>query len=99
MEEFVLGNVQHPILCAGKLLRRGWSLQRSDDGLELRHDEKGIEVPVNTERNSLQLEARTCVVSEATLTSSPTTTSMTARVMALTGYLSKCVQDLELAPG
>ena len=101
MEEFVLGNVQHPILCAGKLLRRGWSLQRSDDGLELRHDEKGIEVPVNTERNSLQLEARICVVSEATLTSSPTisTTSPTARVLALTGYLSKYVQDLELAPG
>ena len=101
VEEFVLGNVQHPILCAGKLLRRGWSLQRSDDGLELRHDEKGIEVPVNTERNSLQLEARICVVSEAISTSSPTTstTSPTARVLALTGYLSKYVQDLELAPG
>ena len=26
VEEFVLGNVQHPILRAGKLLKRGWSL-------------------------------------------------------------------------
>ena len=29
LEDFVLGNVQHPILCAGKLLRRGWSLAES----------------------------------------------------------------------
>ena len=56
---------------------------------------------MNTERNSLQLEARICVVSEAMSTSSPmtSTTSPTARVLALTGYLSKYVQDLELAPG
>ena len=25
VEELVLGNVQRPILCAAKLLRRGWS--------------------------------------------------------------------------
>ena len=36
VEEFVLGNVQHPILCAGKLLRRGWSLGNVDGSLHLR---------------------------------------------------------------
>ena len=36
VEEFVLGNDQHPILCAGKLLRRGWSLGNVDGSLRLR---------------------------------------------------------------
>lgn len=35
VEEFVLGNVQHPILCAGSLLRKGWSLSNVDGSLHL----------------------------------------------------------------
>ena len=102
LEDFVLGNVQHPILCAGKLLRRGWSLQKTDGGpLELRHEEKGIEVPVNTERNSLQLAARIFTVTGVSTTTSPmrSTSNPTARIFALTGFVSKYVQELEMAPG
>ena len=91
LEDFVLGNVQHPMLCAGKLLRRGWSLQKADGGpLELRHEEKGIEVPVNTERNSLQLAARIFTVTGVSTTTSPMrpTPSPTARIFALTGFVN-----------
>ena len=85
----------------GKLLRRGWSLQKADGGpLELRHEEKGIEVPVNTERNSLQLAARIFTVTGISTTTSPMrSTSPTARIFALTGFVSKYVQELEMAPG
>ena len=27
VEEFVLGNVKHPILCAGRLLRKSWCIE------------------------------------------------------------------------
>ena len=42
LEEFVLGNVQRPILCAGKLLRKGWSINSAGDSLDLRHEEKQV---------------------------------------------------------
>ena len=56
-EDFVLGNVHHPILCARKLLRRGWSLGEVDGSLRLRHEGRSVDIPLNTERNSLQCEA------------------------------------------
>ena len=37
-EDFALGSVQHPILCAGKLLKRGWSLGEVQGSLHLRHE-------------------------------------------------------------
>ena len=57
-EDFVLGSVQHPILCAGKLLKRGWSLGEVQGELHLRHEGRSVDIPLNTERNSLQCEAR-----------------------------------------
>ena len=57
-EDFALGSVQHPILCAGKLLKRGWSLGEVEGSLHLRHEGRSVDIPLNTERNSLQREAR-----------------------------------------
>ena len=37
VEKFILGKVKHPILCAGRLLRSGWEMRRSEDGLNLWH--------------------------------------------------------------
>ena len=48
--EFVLGNVQHPILCAGKLLKKRWSICAGSADVNLRH-ERNISVP--TQRNIL----------------------------------------------
>ena len=61
IEEFVLGNVQHPIMCAGRLLRKGrkgWSIQSKEDGLQLCHADRDITIPISNERHSLQFEAR-----------------------------------------
>ena len=53
IEEFVSGNVQHPILCAGRVLRRGWSISGGNDGkMFLCHEERNLKIPINTERNS-----------------------------------------------
>ena len=60
VEEFVLGNAQRPILCAGKLLRKGWSISSAEDGLNLKHEEKQVPVPINNERNSAILSAHLC---------------------------------------
>ena len=95
MEEFVLGNVHHPILCAGRLLKRGWSLGGVEGQLHLKHDERRIEVPLNTERNSLQFEARILAV----MTPQEAGTAEETRVFALMGYLSKYVKALEMTPG
>ena len=46
VEEFILGNVQRPILCAGKLLRKGWSICNTQHGLGLRNEEKDVSVPI-----------------------------------------------------
>ena len=100
-EDFVLGNVQHPILCAGKLLKRGWSLGEVDGILHLRHKARSHDIPLNTERNSLQCEARIVAVHAA---ESPNSQQKgkeenEMRVQALQGYLSKYVQGLEMTPG
>ena len=97
VEEFILGNVQHPILCAGRLLKRGWCLGGMDGVLSLKHEEKSVDIPLNTDRNSLQFEAQIYMVEVHV--ENPFEASTTARILALAGYLSKYVQGLELAPG
>ena len=96
VEEFVLGNVQHPILCAGRLLRRGWSIEAEDGQLELQHKGRGIHVPINGERNSLQFSARISMVEVAAMKKEE---QGEARVMALRGSLSRYVKDLEMQRG
>ena len=39
VEEFALGAVHRPILCAGRLLQRGWSLGGVEGQLHLKHEE------------------------------------------------------------
>ena len=57
VEEFVLGNVQHPIRCAGRLLRRGWSIEGENGQLGLQHKERSPlvekETPCNSAHSSL----------------------------------------------
>ena len=107
VEEFVLGNVQHPILCAGKLLKRGWSLSSVDGSLRLRHETREVDIPLNTSRNSLQFEAQILMVKlneevemqDEKLKNLKEDDSDEKRVFALTGYLSRYVKDLEMTPG
>ena len=54
VEDFVLGNVQHPILCAGELLKKGWSICGGSGNVNLRHEKRDISAPIHRERNSLQ---------------------------------------------
>ena len=100
VEEFILGNVQHPILCAGKLLRKGWSICNTHHGLSLRNEEKDVSVPIRNEHNSLQFEANIFVVTapESNL-KRDNGSKQEARVMMLRGTLSKYVEELEMAPG
>ena len=58
VEEFVLGNVKHPILCAGRLLRKGWCIENEGGSLTLQHEERSVVVPISDERNSLQFAAK-----------------------------------------
>ena len=44
VEEFVLGNVKHPILCAGRLLRKGWCIESEGGSLAPRRKERSIAV-------------------------------------------------------
>ena len=48
VQEFVLGHVKHPILCAGRLLRKRWRKRK----------ERSVVVPISDERNSLQFAAK-----------------------------------------
>ena len=56
-KEVELVNVQHPILCAGKLLKKGWSICGGSGNVNLRHEKRDISVPIHRERNSLQFTA------------------------------------------
>ena len=94
VEDFILGNVQHPILCAGKLLRKGWSICNTQHGLSLRNEEKDVSVPIRNERNSLQFEVNIYLSVK-----DDGKAGQTARVMMLRGTLSKYVEELEMAPG
>ena len=96
VEEFVLGNVQHPILCAGRLLRRGWTIGGDNGQLALQHKEMDIKVPISDERHSLQFSAR---ISMVETTAGKTEERAEARVWALQGSLSHYVKDLEVQPG
>ena len=100
-EDFLLGSVQHPILCAGKLLKRGWSLGEVEGSLHLRHEGRSVDIPLNTERNSLQCEARIFAVemSEGQVHQQEKDKEEEARIQVLHGYLSKYVQELEMTPG
>ena len=100
-EDFVLGSVQHPILCAGKLLKRGWSLGEVQGALHLRHEARSVDIPLNTERNSLQREARIFAVQagESQEQKKLQEDGDAARVQVLQGYLSKYVKELEMTPG
>ena len=84
-EDFALGSVQHPILCAGKLLKRGWSPGQVEGSLHLRHEGRSVGIPLNTERNSLQCEARI-------FAAQANEDQEAARVQVLQSYLSKYVQ-------
>lgn len=43
---FVVGNVKTtPLLCARKMLRRGWEVKHGSRGLRLVHGEERIEIP------------------------------------------------------
>ena len=100
IEEFVLGNVQHPILCAGRLLRKGWSISGGSDGkMFLFHEERNLKIPINTERNSLQFEARIFGVEVEEQSEKVSQKEDCARVYVLRGFLSKYVEELELPPG
>ena len=94
IEEFVLGNVQHPIICAGRLLRRGWSIQSKEDSLQLCHTERDIIIPISNERHSLQFEARIYGIEQKNGKEVEE-----KRVMVLRGYLSRYVEELEFVPG
>ena len=100
-EDFVLGSVQHPILCAGKLLKRGWSLGGVQGALHLRHEGRSVDIPLNTERNSLQCEARIFAVQagESQEQKRSEEDEDAARVQVLQGYLCKYVKELEMTPG
>ena len=102
VEDFALGSVQHPILCAGKLLKRGWSLGEVEGSLHLRHEGRSVDVPLNTERNSLQCEARIFAAQtneEQVPQKKKIDDEDAARIQVLQGYLSKYVQELEMTPG
>ena len=100
VEEFILGNVQRPILCAGKLLKKGRSICNTQYGLSLRNEEKDVSVPIRNERNSLQFEANIFVViAPENNLKEDGVTNQDARVMMLRGTLSKYVEELEMAPG
>ena len=97
IEEFVLGNVQHPVLCAGRLLRRGRSVGGGSEGkmfLCQCHEERNLKIPINAERNSLQFEARMYGIEAEVFEK-----EVSVRVFALRGYLSKYAEELELSPG
>ena len=96
VEDFVLGNVQHPILCAGKLLKKGWSICGGSGNVDLRHERRDISVPIHKERNSLQFTARISMV-EAEEEESKKDKEM--RIMALRGTLSRYVKEMEMEPG
>ncbi len=59
---FALGNISHPLMCTGKPLRQGWTLQRDGDGLFLRHEISRVDIPARLERNCLVMDVKVCTV-------------------------------------
>lgn len=58
IEEFILGNVQRPVMCAGRLLRKGWSVQSKDNGLQLCHGDRDIAIQIDLWSGTTHEEAR-----------------------------------------
>ena len=96
VEDFMLGNVKHPILCAGKMLKLGWSIT---PGPYLQHS-NGTRIPVRMMKHSLLFEAKVYAVKEEEGQKEEEHRGREeVRVCVLRGYPSKYVQDLEKAPG
>ena len=62
-EEFALGRVKQPLLCAGKFLRRGWNIKQEQSGLCLSNEEGTTRIPLELNRESIQLKAKIMMVS------------------------------------
>ena len=72
------------------------AIEAEDGQLGLQRKGRGIHVPINGERNSLQFSARTSMVET---TAEKKEGEGEARIMALRGRLSRYVKDLEMQPG
>ena len=94
VEKFVVGKVKHPTLCAGRLLRSGWEMRRSGDGLNLWR-KRGVEIPLEMKKNSLQVVAEICLVE----TNEREEEWNTVEVCALEGFLGASFRELEKTPG
>ena len=62
-EEFALGRVRQPLLCAGKFLRRGWNIKQEQSCLCLSNEEEATRIPLELKRESIQLKAKIMMVS------------------------------------
>ena len=62
-EEFALGRVKQPLLCAGKFLRRGWNIKQEDSGLCLSNPEGNTRIPLELKRESIQMKAKIMMIS------------------------------------
>ena len=96
VEKFIVGKVKHPILCAGRLLRSGWEMRRSGDGLNLWHNQR-VEIPLEMKQNSLQVVAEICSVE--TENNEHEEEWNTVEVCVLEGFLGASFKELEKTPG
>ena len=62
-EEFALGRVKQPLLCAGKFLRRGWNIKQEDSGLCLSNPEGNTRIPLELKNQSIHLKAQIRMIS------------------------------------
>ena len=62
-EQFALGQVKQPLLCAGKFLSRGWSIDHKECGLCLTNPRTETKIPLHLENNSIHLKAKIEMVS------------------------------------
>ena len=62
-EEFALGRVKQPLLCAGKFLRRGWNIKQEDSGLCLSNPEGKTRIPLELKNQSIFMKAQIRMVS------------------------------------
>ena len=99
VEDFVVGNVKHPILCAGRLLKRGWNICNDESsGPHLVH-RAGTKVALRMARNALMFDAEVCTVQVKEEESEAVQKDEELRVLALRGFLSGYLKELELTPG
>ena len=60
VESFAMGNVSHPLMSFGKLMRQGWTVQRDRQGLYIHHAESSLDIPARLERNGLVMDVKVC---------------------------------------